>query len=236
MVTYFEMQKKKEPVSNSQLPLLLVCSTRGDHTQLLTKYLSQHVGWIESLDHPDVHIINAPNEALSIDQVRKLQQVLTYRPYQADFSLIIIHRINAASIPAQNAMLKILEEPPAYVRLILLCDNQVAVLPTITSRCLIVSLTTDPIQAQEDQTVTFESISGLSYSQQIELAEKYSDREEAINLLDVLFISGEKHLLQQPQRTTTWLKTLLKTKQLLEQNVNVRLAMEECFFSLKKSL
>jgi DNA polymerase III subunit delta' len=56
-------------------------------------------------------------------------------PFEADRRVFVIERAETMNEPTANRMLKTLEEPPAYVHLILLTDRPGELLPTISSRC-----------------------------------------------------------------------------------------------------
>ena len=58
-----------------------------------------------------------------------------HTPFEAAYRVFVLERVDTMDDPAANTLLKTLEEPPAYVVLILLTDRPTQVLPTITSRC-----------------------------------------------------------------------------------------------------
>ncbi len=93
----------------------------------------QHCLWLEQHSHPDVTYLGADHEIIHIEAVRQLQQIIYHAPFgQQRFVVICADRLH---VSVANALLKILEEPPAQVCFLLLA-NAVAVLPlTITSRC-----------------------------------------------------------------------------------------------------
>lgn len=89
-------------------------------------------------------------EKLKIDAVRQLiaQSLQMQRP-GAHFFFVL--NFNQASREVQNALLKNLEEPPAGVDFVLLCQNSHALLPTILSRCFFLTsaLSLTPVQKQK---------------------------------------------------------------------------------------
>src|SRR4029450_3722562 len=56
-------------------------------------------------------------------------------PFEATHRVFVLERADTMNDEAANALLKTLEEPPAYVVLLLLTDRPTQVLPTIASRC-----------------------------------------------------------------------------------------------------
>ena len=70
-----------------------------------------------------------------VEQVRELRQNAIYRPARCRFKIYIIDEVHMLSVPAFNALLKILEEPPSHVKFIFATTEPNKVIPTIQSRC-----------------------------------------------------------------------------------------------------
>jgi DNA polymerase-3 subunit delta' len=85
--------------------------------------------------HPDVRVIVPQGASIKIDQVRELQHELALSPVEGRFRVAIVDGMELATAEASNALLKTLEEPPAYVVLILVALEPELLLPTIVSRC-----------------------------------------------------------------------------------------------------
>ena len=92
------------------------------------------LGKIEN--HPDLHILERDPEKkdISIEQVRELISALQLRPYFGGKRVAIIDDAHLLSLPAQNALLLTLEEPPEESILILISHLPHRLLPTILSR------------------------------------------------------------------------------------------------------
>lgn len=91
--------------------------------------------------HPDIKIITPEKKQLSVDEVRALRQDAFLKPALSDRKVYIIERCEAMQAPAQNALLKILEEPPQGVIFILITLSAEKLLTTVRSRCITLSLT-----------------------------------------------------------------------------------------------
>ncbi len=104
-----------------------------------------------AMQHPDLSIIQSESEGgtLKVDQIREVQHTLTLRPYFAPYKAALFLRFQEANANAQNALLKTLEEAPAYAVLILTADNAEQLLPTIVSRCEILRLRPLPVAEVE---------------------------------------------------------------------------------------
>ncbi len=96
-------------------------------------------------NHPDVITVDDPEKkTVSVDAVRKARADVYIRPNEADKKIYIIPRGQDLGLPGQNALLKVLEEPPAYGVFLLLTDNPEKLLPTVRSRCTEYTLTALP--------------------------------------------------------------------------------------------
>ncbi|ETW99749.1 DNA polymerase III subunit delta' [Candidatus Entotheonella palauensis] len=95
---------------------------------------------IDADNHPDVLDIapDGTSTAIRIEQIRTIQQRLSYRPYEQDRIVIILDGCELLTPPATNALLKTLEEPPGHALLLLLTHHKTALPLTITSRCQLV--------------------------------------------------------------------------------------------------
>lgn len=72
---------------------------------------------------------------IRIDRIRELCDLLSMKPYEAKIRVAVIVRSQAMNPEAANALLKMLEEPPARTVLILTAEQNSDLLPTIVSRC-----------------------------------------------------------------------------------------------------
>jgi DNA polymerase-3 subunit delta' len=103
---------------------------------------------IEAMQHADLTIVQAvdedgkpkPGGTLKVDQIRDLRRMITYKPYQSRYRIVMFLRFHEANESAANALLKTLEEAPSYAVLILTADNPEQLLPTIVSRCEVLRL------------------------------------------------------------------------------------------------
>ncbi len=91
---------------------------------------------LASGNHPDLMLVEPEEEdgALKIDQIRAVERFLALTPNESPRKIALIAAFERATIGAANALLKTLEEPPAYAHLILLAQDADGLLPTIVSR------------------------------------------------------------------------------------------------------
>ncbi len=74
------------------------------------------------------------DEKLNLAAIKELKKQIT-QLHLAHTKFFVVLNLHQASIVVQNALLKILEEPPTHLDFVLLCQNSGSLLPTITSRC-----------------------------------------------------------------------------------------------------
>ncbi|NCE63829.1 DNA polymerase III subunit delta [Pseudoflavonifractor sp. 524-17] len=90
--------------------------------------------------HPDIIQIGEEGKDITVAQVRALRAGAYIRPNEARRKVYLIPRAHTMNPSAQNAMLKLLEEGPPYAAFLLLAENAAALLPTVRSRCELLSL------------------------------------------------------------------------------------------------
>lgn len=92
--------------------------------------------------NPDIMVYSGAGGArsFSVDTVRAIRMDAALPPNDADKKVYILTNVQEMSDSAQNALLKILEEPPAYVMFVLTCVSRSRVLDTVRSRCFSVSV------------------------------------------------------------------------------------------------
>jgi DNA polymerase-3 subunit gamma/tau len=84
--------------------------------------------------HPDIFELDAASNR-GIDDVRAIQDAAKFYPLKGKYKFFIVDEVHMLTIQAFNALLKILEEPPAYLIFILATTNPEKIPQTITSRC-----------------------------------------------------------------------------------------------------
>lgn len=97
---------------------------------------------------PDIITVGREDKAtIGVETVRTLREDIHTFPNDLDFKLYIIEDAHTMTIQAQNAFLLTLEEPPSFVRFLLLCEHTQAILETVKSRAPI--LRTEPVPTNE---------------------------------------------------------------------------------------
>jgi DNA polymerase III subunit delta' len=102
--------------------------------------------------HPDFLTFppDGPLRQITIEQMRLLKQRAQFKPLHGTRRVFLIDHIDRANEQAENSLLKILEEPPDHLILLLTAENSYDLLPTIRSRAVsfhLAPLTNDEMRA-----------------------------------------------------------------------------------------
>lgn len=181
--------------------------------------------------HPDIY--TAPETgALGIDLVRGLEQFLRFSPNVYDTKYIVILNAVRLTLPAQNAFLKTLEEPPLYAKFLLTVRHSSQLLPTLVSRCFVspLNLTTSPPPAPADQAALVTPLNQTSLPKRLKLAQPFATKESALTLTSSLITALRNDLHQNPsQSTTAGLDRLTQAHYRLDHNAHPLLTIENLF-------
>ena len=88
--------------------------------------------------HPDVQLLDREDRDIVVDDIRALRRDAFVMPLEGDRKVYLLLHAQNMNPAAQNAALKLLEEPPEGVYFILLCGNVLSLLQTVRSRCVVV--------------------------------------------------------------------------------------------------
>ena len=100
----------------------------------------------EGRNQPDIIYVGheKPN-TISVDDIRtQVNNDIVIKPYGSRYKVYIVDEAEKMNVQAQNALLKTIEEPPAYAVILLLTTNADAFLPTILSRCVTLNIKAVP--------------------------------------------------------------------------------------------
>ena len=110
--------------------------------------------------HPDIYetdgVIKSKSKIFAVDSVRQIRDDAFIVPNESDCKVYILKNAHNMNDQAQNAILKILEEPPSYVYFIIVTTSRSTMLETVLSRVQTYSLlsTEEKITDKEAETVT----------------------------------------------------------------------------------
>ncbi len=97
---------------------------------------------VSSNSHPDITVISPEEKKknIAVSQIRELREEAYIKPHSAKKRVFVIDCADTLNIQSQNALLKILEEPPETVMFILIAESKASFLDTIISRCVVLTL------------------------------------------------------------------------------------------------
>lgn len=95
----------------------------------------------------DLIIVEPEGNMIKVDNIRKMKDELMLKPITSNRKVAIINNAELMNEQAQNALLKILEEPPEYATIILVTSSKEKLLYTIKSRCTLFKF--DPLSNEE---------------------------------------------------------------------------------------
>ena len=187
----------------------------------------------EKIDKIDISIIES-EKAVGIAQVRDFQKKIYLKPYKSEKKAVVLNAQNGLTTEAQNALLKVLEEPPVNTIIIILAGSIESILPTIISRCKIFSLDGKNKTDFELYKKIILSVNEKGTGERLKLAETYSkDKETALQFLEGMILASESLLRENPQLLEA-AKLLQKTYSVVKNtNANLRLTMEHLLLNLE---
>jgi len=94
-------------------------------------------------NHPDITVTRPEDgkKNIAVSQIRLLKTEAYIKPHQAEKRVFIIDFADTLNEQSQNALLKVLEEPPVSTAFILIAESKASLLDTVLSRCVLLSLT-----------------------------------------------------------------------------------------------
>lgn len=121
--------------------------------------------------HPDIYIAQGgtASRSFKVDTVRAIRSDAYIRSQEGGYKVYLLLRADSMSAEAQNALLKILEEPPAQTVFILTCGTAQSLLQTICSRSRIITLDRQMEQNPEAEHIAGEIAQALLSVSEIDL-------------------------------------------------------------------
>lgn len=118
--------------------MTLQCEQKGNQPCLTCHSCRQAMNY----NQPDIiYLQHEKANTISVDDIRQqINHNIEIKPYSSPYKVYIVDEAEKMNVQAQNALLKTVEEPPAYAVIILLTTNADAFLPTIRSRCITLNL------------------------------------------------------------------------------------------------
>ncbi len=169
--------------------------------------------WGIDLDAPHVDVFVVTSEtSIGIELVRDVNTFAQHPPLQHDQKHIVILNANTLTLEAQNALLKLLEEPPLHTQMILCAPHTQSFLDTILSRCQIFRDNNPPSPRLNTQDLTLKTLLHASPPARLTLIPTSAKTAEgAISMCRSLICEAESILHTQPSQPAVQNLALLTT-------------------------
>lgn len=207
------------------IPKLIIHPEISKREEYIQKYVAD-LGF--DINHPDLLWFKS-EEKLGIEQARKINNFLKLKPFKAEGQTIVLLSSENLTVDAQNALLKMLEEHPEKVNVILGTISEEVLLPTLISRCQIIRLNEKVDEIDEKELEKFykqiEKLETSVIEERFKFIEKLENKEQFLIAL-THFYRNKLSNSKPKEPVINFLKTLLETNKWMNANVNNRAILE----------
>jgi hypothetical protein len=178
----------------------------------------------------DISILQS-DKSIGIDDIKEAKRFAVSPPVMSAKKQIVIPESRRLTPEAQNALLKLLEEPPRYLQIILVTGNTHQLLETILSRCHVITDTASAIKPERTNDIA--SLVSLDPPARLDNLPPTTTKEAALTFCRQLIDSAAVHLSKNPSESAAHnLEALLDCHAGLSQNANPTLAVTDAILSL----
>ncbi len=159
--------------------------------------------------HPDLHRYGTEGNSFKVEAVRDIKRSVTLTPNDGDRAVYILEKADTMTVSAQNALLKVFEEPPRGTTFFLLTEKHEALLPTVRSRGRLIRLSplseedlfsvlkethpkTDEAELREAARIAEGS---LGKAEAVLKKEGKTERDSALKLCTAIYGNGDRYSL-----------------------------------------
>lgn len=182
-----------------------------------------------------------PETSVGIDLVRKIKSMLTNKNVSG-LRLVIVYKFETATEEAQNAFLKLLEEPPSDTIILLVAKDSQKILPTVFSRCHLIK--TNPNvsnkSTSEENLTDLMEILKSSPGKRLQIAGNYNkNKNDALNFLNSQILLLGSSLYNPPEnlsirQITEIISKIESARRFLEANVSSKAVLDVLFLGLPR--
>lgn len=202
--------------------LLMVCShlqIDQEIKNLADKYK------IDSKNAFDYFEISPQKKQISIEQIRELKGHIYQKPTKAKVKFVAVKDADLLSMEAQNALLKLLEEPPPHAVIVLATERKQKLLPTVRSRTVEINVRFKKKRLSKN----FE-LSGNNFDEAITILSQIEDSKAWIdqqieNFYQKLIVEVGKNNQDEIEAISKRIEDLSYSKKLIEANVSAKFVL-----------
>ena len=190
------------------------------------------------MNHPDVISIfpEGASCSIKIEKIRDIIYQSSLKPYEGKKKVFIINDAEGMTKEAQNALLKILEEPVANVVFILTAATPYAILSTIKSRCHKIIFPDGAFIHAEDEAdaqAMLNLIKNGDINTLFSLSRQIAKEKETIeDKLTSLLIILRNHIEKNRKKISCMQKIIMETIKSIKRKAQVRLSLDAMFLRL----
>lgn len=193
----------------------------------------------KEIDPIDINL-QTYEKAMGIEDVRNIQKKILLKPFRGKTKAVVIQAYENITQEAQNALLKVLEEPPANTIIIISVSTKEVILPTIISRCKIIELKEDNLTLSSEENAQYHniliSLSKNAVGYKLKLAQDIAgSKEETVFFLEKMSVFVREKLIKNynDPKYLNLLRILSETHTIIKStNVNQRIALENLLLIL----
>jgi DNA polymerase III delta prime subunit len=211
---------------------LIIAKNKNEATSYASDLLKEN-----KVDPLDVNL-QTYEKAMGIEDVRNIQKAILLKPFRGKIKAVVVNAYENITTEAQNSLLKILEEPPINTIIIIATSTKEFLLPTIISRCKIISLWEKETKLPKEDLSKFQDILNTLFNSKtgdkLKIAQDIASDKEDVGLwLEKMAIFAKDKLAENDNaKYLKFLKELQKTyKNIKSTNVSPRVALENLFLS-----
>lgn len=180
---------------------ILIISKNNGKIEKQIKSLTRDIEQLDLniVDYQSNPIDSKNKNSIGINEVRNFQKKLYFKPLKSKEKAVVLKNCENLTVEAQNALLKVLEEPPANTTIILTASSANSFLPTVLSRCKIIELEKENSSLSEKETSQYFniliSLISSKVGERLKLAQDLSkNKEDALSWLEKMILTV-RHIL-----------------------------------------
>lgn len=212
---------------------LIVAKDKKESASYISNLLKE-----KEVDPLDINL-QTYEKAMGIEDVRIIQKAILLKPFRGKTKAVIVDTYESITTEAQNALLKILEEPPTNTVIVIMTAKKELILPTIISRCKVIFLQEKETNLAEGELSKFSDALDILLNgktgEKLKIAQDITkDKEDAALWLEKMAIFVKDNLTKENNnlKYLNFLKELQETyKAIKSTNVGQRTALENLFLS-----
>ena len=117
---------------------LLICGLNESNEVGISK--EKLINLLENKSYPDLLEIKPENNVIKKEQLLEMMEKFSNKSVYGTYQIYVIHHAEMLNLSSANTILKFLEEPENNIIAVLLSTHRYKVLPTILSRCTVMTL------------------------------------------------------------------------------------------------